>query len=205
MLTSTKKHTEYWRHRKIDWKTAYADTWNHPHRGIITFMLKSMNFLSLWEVGVGGGANLIRIFKELPGKQIGGSDVSEDAIATCRGLFQGGLFHVEPGNDMLMSDKSVDVILSDMTLIYVDPFKIDSYLKEFKRVGRLYVVLCEFHSSSWWKRQKARFNLYHVYDYKKLLEKHGFYDIQVQHIPEQYWPGTDNNTEFRSIITAKIS
>jgi ubiquinone/menaquinone biosynthesis C-methylase UbiE len=104
----------------------------------------------------------------------------------------------------MMSDKSVDVILTDMALIYVDPLQIDSYLKEFRRVARSYVVICEFHSKSWWKRQIARLGGYHVYDYQKRLEKLGFFNVQVQHIPDELWPGTDKNTEFRSIITARV-
>lgn len=204
MLKSTKKHADYWRNRKIDWKEAYQSTVDHPHRSLIVWMIKNIPFVSLWEVGCGGGANLIKIVKELPGKQVGGSDVNEDAIKLCRETFQNGLFHVEEGNNLMMSDKSVDLILSDMCLIYVDPLHIDSYLKEFKRVGRSYIVLCEFHSKSWWKRQKARWGGYHIYDYQKRLEKLGFYDIMCQHIPEKMWPGTDNNTEFRTIISAKI-
>jgi ubiquinone/menaquinone biosynthesis C-methylase UbiE len=204
MLKSTSKHTKYWQQRKIDWQQSYQSTWDHPHRSLIVWMLKNVPFVSLWEVGVGGGANLVKLAKELKGKQLGGSDVSSDAIDLCRKTFNGGLFHVEKGNDMMMSDKSVDVILSDMTLIYVDPLQIESYLKEFKRVSRNLIVLCEFHSPSWWERFKARLGGYHVYDYRKRLEKLGYYDIMVQHIPEQYWPGTDNNTQFRHIITAKI-
>jgi ubiquinone/menaquinone biosynthesis C-methylase UbiE len=204
MFKSTRKHTEYWEKRKIDWKTSYFDTVDHPHRSLIVWMIKSIPFISLWEVGVGGGANLAKILKELPGKQLGGSDVSTDAVEFCRTQFQNGLFHVESGDDLMMSDKSVDIILSDMTLIYVDPLKIDRYLKEFKRVARNYVVLVEFHSESFWKRLKARFGGYHVYDYRKRLEKLGYYDVMVQHIPEQLWPGTDRNTEFRTIITAKV-
>lgn len=204
MLKTTNKHTKYWVDRKIDWKTSYLDTYNHPHRDIIVFILKSIPFLSLWEVGCGPGPNLKKIIKEIPGRQVGGSDVNADAIKLAQETFNGGLFHVESGESLMMSDASCDVMLTDMALIYVDPLKIDKYLKELKRVGRMYVVLCEFHSDSWWKRQKARLGGYHVYNYRKRLEKLGFYDITVQHIPEQYWPGTDNNTEFRSIIVAKI-
>lgn len=204
MLKSTNKHTKYWKERKIDWRQAYQSTWDHPHRSLIVWMIRNIPFVSLWEVGCGGGANLIKITKELEGKQLGGSDVSEDAIALCRETFKGGLFHVEQGNNMMMSDKGVDVILSDMTLIYVDPLEITSYLNEFKRIGRTHLILCEFHSTSWLKRLIARFGGYHVYDYQKRLEKLGFYDIMCQHIPEQYWPGTDNNSEFRTIITCKI-
>lgn len=204
MLKTTKQQSNYWKNRKIDWKTHYTDSADHPHRDLIVWMLASIPFTSLWEVGVGGGANLVAIVKKLKNKQLGGSDVNADAIAQCQKVFQNGLFHVEPGNDLLMSDKSVDIILSDATLIYVDPLQIDSYLKEFKRVARSYVVLCEFHSRSWWKRQLARFRGYHVYDYRKRMEKLGYFDIMVQHIPEKYWPGTDKNTEFRTIITARV-
>jgi ubiquinone/menaquinone biosynthesis C-methylase UbiE len=204
MFKSTKKHASYWKHRKIDWAESYQSTWNHPHRSLIVWMIKNIPFISLWEVGCGGGANLIKIAKELTGKQLGGSDVNADAIKLCRETFNQGLFHVEEGNNLMMSDKSVDIVLSDMTLIYVDPLNITSYLNEFKRVGRSYLVLCEFHSESWWKRLKARFGGYHVYNYYQRLEALGFYDIMVQHIPEQYWPGADNNSEFRSIITCKI-
>lgn len=204
MYIATKKHIQYWKNRKIDWKTQYLETWNHPHRALISWMLKPIPFNSLWEVGCGPGANIVRLTKDFPGKQFGGSDVSEDAIALAKQTFNGGLFHVEQGDNLLMSDKSVDIVLSDMMLIYVDPSRIDAYLKEMRRIGRMYVVLVEFHSKSFWKRQIARFHRYHVYDYQKRLEKLGFYDITIQHIPEQYWPGTDSNQEFRSIITAKI-
>ena len=204
MLKTTKQHLNYWKNRRINWAESYQSTWNHPHRGLLVYMIKNLPFVSLWEVGCGGGANLIRIVKELPDKQVGGSDINADAIDLCRKTFKNGLFHVEQGNDMMMSDKSVDIILSDMTLIYVDPLNIDSYLKEFKRVGRQFIILCEFHSPSWWKRMKARLGGYHVYHYKRRLENLGFYDVMCQHIPEAYWPGTDNNTEFRTIITARI-
>jgi ubiquinone/menaquinone biosynthesis C-methylase UbiE len=204
MLRSTNHQTKYWQNRKIDWKEAYQSTVNHPHRKLISSILRTIPFTSLWEVGCGGGANLVRITLDLKGKQLGGSDVNADAIALCNETFKGGLFHVESGDNLMMSDKSVDVILSDMCLIYVDPLKIDAYLKEFKRVGRSYIVLCEFHSKSWWKRQLARLGGYHIYDYQKRLEKLGYFNIQVQHIPTELWPGTDKNTEFRSIITARV-
>lgn len=204
MLKTTNQNTKYWTERKINWQKSYSDTWNHPHRGLITWMLKSIPFVSLWEVGCGSGANLIRITKDLPGKQLGGSDVNADAIALAQQTFNQGLFHVESGEDLMMSDKSVDIMLTDMALIYVDPLKIDKYLKEIRRVGRNYAIIVEFHSSNFWKRQLARLRGYHVYDYRKRLEKLGFYDIMVQHIPEALWPGTDYNTEFRSVITAKI-
>lgn len=202
MITTTKKHSKYWEDRKIDWKTSYFDTWDHPHRDLIVSVLKGMNWQSLWEVGVGGGANLMRIMKDIPDKQLGGSDVSPDAIEFLQQTFKGGMFQCEAGGNMMMSDNSVDITLTDMCLIYVDPRHIQKYLKEIYRITRNNIVLCEFHSESWWQRLKARIGGYHVYNYKKELEKAGFYGIIVQHIPEKYWPGTDKNTQFRAIIVA---
>jgi ubiquinone/menaquinone biosynthesis C-methylase UbiE len=205
MYKTTKQHHKYWSGRKIDWVKDYQSTWNHPHRGLLTRMLHSIQFESLFEVGCGGGANLVRIVKDLGSRQLGGCDVNPEAIEACEKALKGGVFEVSRGDDILMSDKSADVVLSDMTLIYVDPVDIDKYLKEYKRIARSYVMLCEFHSESWWKRQVARFTSgYHVYNYKKRLQKQGFWDIYIQQIPEQLWPGTDKNTEFRSIITARV-
>ena len=200
MIRTTKKHSKYWADRKIDWKTSYFDTWNHPHRDLIAHLLQSMNWHSLWEVGIGGGANTLRILQDNPDKQIGGCDVSQDAIDFLTKTFKGGMFQCEAGDDMMMSDGSVDVVLSDMCLIYVDPRHIQKYLKEMFRVTRNNIILCEFHSESWWKRLKARLGGYHVYNYKRELEKAGFYGTIVQHIPEKYWPGTDNNSQHRAII-----
>lgn len=203
-MKSTKKHTEYWKDRKINWKEHYFDTWTHPHRGLITSILKGMSWYSLWEIGMGGGANIRRIFEDIPNKQLGGSDINPDAVEFVRETFKGGMFHVESGEDILMSDKSVDISLSDMTLIYVGPFKIKKYLKELKRVSRNNVILVEFHSESFWKRWMVYFKTgYYVYDYKKLLRKTGYHDVYVQHIPEKYW-GADNNQEFRTIILASV-
>lgn len=200
---STKSLSEGWRNRKLDWKQAYGSTWNHPHRQLIVWMLKTIPFQSLWEVGVGAGANLVAILKEMKGVQLGGSDVNPDAIKACHETFGGGLFHVEQGDNLLMSDKSVDVVLSDMCLIYVGPLKIKDYLREFKRVARTAVVLVEFHSPSFWDRLKVRLNGHHAHDYRKVLDELGYYDIMVQRIPSKFWPDAGTDTGLRHIITAK--
>lgn len=200
---STNSYARGWSERKIDWRKDYLSTWNHPHRSIITHMLKSIPAFSLWEVGCGPGPNLVRILKEVKGLSLGGSDVNEDAIAVARETFKGGIFHVEHGDDLLMGDKSVDVLLTDMTLIYVGPFKIRDYIREFKRVARNYVIFVEFHSDSWWVRQWERMNGHHAHDFKKLLASEGFYDIMVQKIPLSLYPGVTSGKNLRHVITAR--
>lgn len=191
LFKSTGDHAKYWRERQIDWKTQYLDTWNHPHRQFLSYVLKTFDWRSLLEVGCGGGANLAQI-NQTHGvhKQIGGTDVSESAIAFCSGVFKGGFFKTCPADDLMMSDSSVDVILTDMALIYLDRKGIHKALEEIKRVARARVVLCEFHSESLWERIKVKATSgYNVHNYTKLLEKHGFYDVIRYKIPANAWPG----------------
>lgn len=202
----TNQHKKFWKERKIDWQKEYLDTWGHPHRRLITYVLSSFHWVSLWEIGCGPGANLMRILKtkELQGKQLGGSDINADAIELARKTFVGGKFHVESSEDILLSDKAVDVVLSDASLIYISPFKIDKVIEEIVRVSRTSLVLCEFHSTSLWKRWWFRWKTgYNAYNYKELLEKHGCYDIQIIKIPKEYWPGFPWET-MGHVIVAKI-
>ena len=204
MIKTTKQHREYWQNRKIDWKTSYLDTWNHPHRTLVSAVLRTIPFYSLWEVGCGPGANLVRIVKDMPGKQVGGSDINADAIELAKKTFSGGMFHVEPVDNLMMSDNSIDVVLSDATLIYYSPLRIKKALREMKRVGRTHLVFCELHDTSWWKRWSYRFKRgYNVYNYKKLLEEMGCYDIQMFKIPKEFWEGTPWE-EFGYIIKCKL-
>jgi ubiquinone/menaquinone biosynthesis C-methylase UbiE len=205
MLKTTKQHLKYWRDRKIDWGTHYTATWNHPHRMLITMVLKSFPWMSLWEVGCGSGPNLIRLVREgFTDRQLGGSDVNPDAIELASKTFQNGKFHCEPSDDILLSDQSVDVMLSDAHLIYIGPLKIKKVLGEMIRVTRNHIVLCEFHSKYFWKRWWFRLRSgYNAYDYKKLLESLGCYDVQIAKIPKEFWPGTPWE-EWGHVITAKI-
>lgn len=202
---STVHHKKYWQNRQIDWKQSYTSTWNHPHRYLISKVLRGFNWLSLIEVGCGSGANLINIVKAFPGRQVGGVDINPDAIEQALKTFNGGYFKVGSGDDIMMSDDSTDVVLSDMALIYVGPRKIGDYLEEIKRIGRHHVILCEFHSKSWWDRMKLRFNSgYYAYNYDKLLLKHGYYDIIKLKLTEADWPGGNPQKDFAYIIKAKI-
>lgn len=187
---TTKQHEKYWKERKIDWNKQYLETWNHPHRQLIVWALQSIPWVSLWEVGCGPGANLVRIIKEIPQRQVGGSDINPEAIDLARKTFNGGKFNVEPIDDLLISDKAVDVVLSDAALIYYGPKNIDKAVAEMVRAARNYIVLCEFHGGTWWERLWLRLKTgYNAYDYKKLLDKHGCYDVRIFKIPPEFWDG----------------
>lgn len=201
---TTKQHSSYWKDRKIDWEKSYLATWNHPHRALILRALKSFSWFSLWEVGCGPGANLVRITKELPGHQLGGGDINADAIELAKKTFIGGRFHVEASDNILLSDNSVDVVLSDAHLIYYGPTKIKKVLTEMIRASRKHIVLCEYHEKSFWKRLLIRFKTgYNAYDYTRVLEGLGCYNIRMLKISKEYWPDTMWGTYGYIIIATK--
>lgn len=205
MLKSTEQHKRYWAERQIDWKTSYFDTHDHPHRELIVRLLKTIPFKSLLEVGCASGPNLYKIRQNFPHAELGGVDVSEAAVHEGRKHLPGVSLEVGSADDIFFSDKSTDVLLTDMALIYVGPMNIDKSIKEIKRVTRSYAMFVEFHSESWLKRTALRFaSGYNAYDYKKLLSKHGFYDIRTIKIPEEAWPGGEPQKTFGYIITARI-
>lgn len=199
----TESHKKYWKNRRIDWATHYGN-WDHPHRFFISQILKTFHWLSLIEMGCGAGANLMNIVKNIPSRQVGGVDINTDAIAVAEKAFKNGLFKVNSADDVMMSDKSTDVVLVDAVYIYVDPSKIRKYVREAKRIARNYILLCEFHSTSWWNRLALKVNTgYNAYDWRRLLESEDFYDIALWKIPKEAWSGTPWE-QFGYIILAKV-
>lgn len=203
---TTSQWSKWWTKRQIDWTKDYLATWNHPHRYMISGILQSFSWMSLLEIGCGSGPNLMNFIKTMKDKpmQLGGCDINPDAIELAKKTFTNGMFKVCPGDDIMMSDKSADVILTDMMLIYAGPTKIKNYLRELRRITRNKVVLCEFHSENFWDRFWLRVKGgLNAYDYPKLLEELDFYDIMKYKIPDELWPDAKRNQKFRYIIVAK--
>lgn len=201
-MRTTKSQEKYWKNRKIDWKKEYFDTWKHPHRYLITAMLKQFSWHSLFEVGVGGGPNLVNIITYIKGKQVGGCDINQDAIDMCNKEFKGGVFKLGPAYDLFMSDKSCDVILSDMTMIYIGPRYIHKTIKELRRVTRKEIILCELVEENPLKRLWLYLKEgYFFYNYPKLLKKYGFYNIIKVKIPPEVWGGLQG--KYAYLIRAK--
>lgn len=201
---TTKQNVRYWKAKNDPeyWKE-YQQTWKHPRRQFIAAVLSHLPWFSLMELGCGSGPNIINLVKLFPGRQYGGIDINEIAIDILGKTIQGGVFKVGSTEDIMMSDHSSDIILTDMTLIYIGPLKIRKSLKEIHRVTRNFVVLNEYHSDKWFARVKLRiFSGRHAYNYRKLLSRNGFYDIQIYKTPAVE---PDNEEKFRHIITAKCS
>jgi len=202
LFRDTKEHTKYWTGREMDWKKDYLDTWAHPHRYYISHILSGLKWGSLLEIGCGSGPNLVNLVKHFPGKQVGGIDIVPEAIELAQKTFKGAFLKVGSAEDLMMSDKSTDIILTDMCLIYVN--KPDKAMREIRRVARNYVMFCELHTESWWMRLRLKWGSgYTAHNYVKLLQKYGFYDITKIKIPEEMWPGGNPQKDYGYIIIAK--
>ena len=204
---SSNQWTHWWQKREIDFEAEF-DTWKHPHRLVIRHFLSLLTWNNLMEIGFGGGANLRLIAASFKGKRLVGTEINKKAIESINkpGKFKGLEIRECPATDIFMSDKGVEVAMTDMVLIYVGPLHIMKALKEMRRTTTSYVLLCEFHSKSWFKRQWVRVRFgYHAYDYKKLLTKLGFYDIVIHKLSKEQWPDARYNADLRHIIMAKVS
>ena len=204
-LRSTNHHKKYWQNRVLDWEKERYTTWNHPHRFVISAVLKTFNWFSLLEVGCGAAPNLVNIVRKIGGKQLGGIDINPQAIEAAQKILTNGFFKVNTADDIMMSDKCTDVVLTDMCLIYYGPRRIKKVLQELKRIGRTHLILCEFHSTKWWKRQWLRLTTgYHSYNYKRLLKNEGFYDILSYKLKPEDWDGFEPQRTFGYIFVARI-
>lgn len=204
LFKTTNFYRKYWQKRKIDWVQAYM-TPEHSHRALIIQHLRDFKFKSVLEVGCGAGANLLRIKTVFPWVDVGGIDWNVEAIETAKKyLPKSSILQVGEANDIYLSWKGADILLSDMCLIYMDKKNFRKVIQEAKRIARVGVVFCEFHHSNWLMRKALKFGTgYNAYDYKKELEKEGFYDIKMTKITEKDWPGGEPQKSFGWIISAR--
>lgn len=202
---TTKQHERWWKKRKKDWSKEF-DTWQHPHRKIIINFLRLIKWDTLLEIGCGTGPNLALISHFFKGKLLAGTDINQEALDFATTKFKNISLRNSSLTDIFMSDKGVQVVLSDMSLLYIGPRDIMKVLNEIKRVATSYVLLCEFNHRNWFKRQWLRIRSgQHAYNYRKLLNKLDFYDITEYKLTEDFWPEMDKTQkEFATIILAKI-
>lgn len=197
---------KYWSKRKIDWVAEYLSTAGHPHRDLIIRALAQSRFDTVVEVGCASGPNLLRIAQAFPHARLGGSDVNQEALEVARKVLPPHtVFDVTGADHLYFPDRSADVVLTDMCLIYLSQQRFRKALLELKRVARKRVIMVEFHSPNLMRRLAlVGASGYHAYDYKKELERAGFYDIQLHKLTEAEWPGGEPQKEFGYLIQASV-
>jgi len=183
----------------MNWQE-HLKTWNYPHRFYISYILSTFGWFSLMEIDCGAGPNLVNILKSHKRPmQLGGTDINKKALDIANKVIIGGLFKMDSGDNIMMSDKSTDVVLTDDVLSKLKLKQAKKYFKEIKRITRNYVVLCELHEQSFLKRLKLKIKGQCAYNYKQLLPKLGFYDIRLYKVPKEdgpYW-------HYKYVIVAK--
>jgi len=196
---------KYWKGRTLGWRQSYTDV-GHPHRQVIIDKLRGFGiFRSILEVGCGAGANLYKIKQIYPGADVGGIDWSASAIEEAKRILpKATVLQVGEAQDIYISNKGADILLSDMCYIYLGKKNFREAIKEAKRVARIGVIFCEFNETNWFKRLGVKMLTgYNAYDYRKELSEAGFYDIEIQKLTTTDWPGTERERGLRCIITAR--
>jgi len=146
---SNKSNELFWKFRHIfdrsNWPEKYvsSESLSHPHRKLlIDAVSKYVPFESIFEVGCASGPNLYLLAKKFPGIRICGSDISRNAIDFGKKWFEKQniknveLFTSYAENSFRKySDKSIDIIITDAALIYLNEKKLEKMIKEMIRFG----------------------------------------------------------------------
>lgn len=186
--------TYFWRFRhyiRSDWKSGYLDSnsLNHPHRELLIDLVRSKpKFKSLLELGTGSGINLIKLSVYFSSIKYIGIDINQKAISK-------GMEYLEKNNisniqliadDIFtikkMDSRSVDYVLTDAVLMYIEPNILPELLNEMLRVSRSGFIMFEQASSG------GEYEDHWRHDYEKVLATlGGIKSYSLSEIPEQYW------------------
>lgn len=197
-LVGTRLYEKKWEARVKSKDVVMADI-EHPHR---LWLLEQINyfapFSSILEIGCGYGPNVEILAKRFPCVDAVGLDISQNSVnegnnrLSQQGLDNAYLVHGKADDLSRFDDKSIDIVFTDATLLYIGPDKIRRVIGEMKRISRKALVLLEFHHISL-SRDSMGGGVHTrdgwVRDYRKLLN-HFFNNdiITLAKIPTDVWP-----------------
>ena len=210
----TKFQELIWKTRHIfrddRWSQECCETISHPRRQILIERISSyVPFDSILEIGCSSGANLYLLAREYPYVALYGIDINAKAIKEGNVyLRQQGITNVKlivSRADELkrFNDKTIDIVFTDSTLMYIGVDKIKKVIEEMKRVSCKGLLLSEWHSED---NSRAHFwyDGHWVYNYKGLLAKYFHSDIiTVSRHPEDLWDD-EAWRRFGSIIEVRL-
>jgi len=185
-----------WRFRHYifsNWEEGYIDppSLAHPHRELIINSIRGRGPVrDLLELGSGGGINLVTLSKHFPDISYTGIDINRKAINLGQkyikshnildiNLIAGDIFDINK-----MKSNSVDIILTDAVLMYLNPKDLSTLLPEMLRVSKLGFILCEQMSIG------GVYNDHWRHDYEAMLNNlAGVRGFTTRKITEEYWSG----------------
>jgi ubiquinone/menaquinone biosynthesis C-methylase UbiE len=200
----------FWRFRNIfdkNWPISYItnDSLNHPHRIILIEKISDFYpFESALELGCASGVNLFLLSKKFPKAKFYGIDISKKAIEIGKGFLKNQkvknvfLKHGKIEDIKKFKEKSIDIIFTDATLIYVDPKIISCIVEKMIKVAKKAIILCEQHTDT-----VSFYNDVWIHNYRKLFSKFIPEEkIKFTKISPKIWSGNWGN--FGYIIEVKL-
>jgi ubiquinone/menaquinone biosynthesis C-methylase UbiE len=192
------------------WTQECIETRNHPRRHLILERIASfIPVQSIMEIGCSSGANLYLLAKEYPEVKLYGIDINAIAIKEGNAFFKKqGMINVHlfvHKADKLeqFADKSIDVIFTDATLMYIGSDKIRKVIKEVRRISRKGFIFSEWHCEDN-SREYLWYYGHWIYNYKSLLANFFSSDnITISRHPEGFWDD-DTWSKFGSIIEVRL-
>jgi ubiquinone/menaquinone biosynthesis C-methylase UbiE len=187
-----------WRHRRFeDWARRSVE---HPHRAFLVERVgRFAPVASVLEIGCNAGPNLVALRRAFPAATLFGIDVNRRAIAAAQVLLaDAGVENVTvavgAADDLArFADRSVDIVFSDATLMYVGPDKIGGVLREMTRVARKAIVLNEWQlfedAGRLGAGARSRWHYAHwIHDFQALLAAvPAVRSTRVEHLPKGLW------------------
>lgn len=183
----------------------------HSHRKLLINSFEQMSpFGSALEVGCNAGANLSLLGRAYPLAVLYGVDINPTAVMEGRQLMKSedvknvSLHVVRADAIDGFGDKSIDVVFTDATLIYVGPDKIRKVLGECLRISRKGLILNEWYFDSAGQKGKSVYHYGHwVHDYVALLSEWVSRErVVCRRVPPGVWHDHDWDT-YGAIIEVK--
>lgn len=171
----------------------------HPHRLWLFEQINSFYpFSSISEIGCSYGPNVEILAKKFPCVDVVGLDISQNSVnegnsrLSQQGLDNAYLVHGKADDLSRFDDKSIDIVFTDATLLYIGPDKIKTVIAEMLRIHRKALLFCELHWPNLSQNSDDLGNYTRdgwVRDYKKLLSHFSPDDsIALKKIPANIWP-----------------
>lgn len=195
-LSGTKADELYWRFRHLLGKKERAWAKNYlslaspqdPQRQLLIQRMAAYQPIeSVLEIGCASGPNLFALGKEFPQAQFMGIDISGHAIRVGASWLDSHnvnnvkLFTGQADDLKRFPDKSIDIIFTVATLIYIGPDKINRVIDEMLRVAKKAIILIEWASQ---EESSRRFDHW-AYNWQTLFKKHGVPNITLTKLPSK--------------------
>lgn len=210
-VLGTKLHKLLWQVHNFEESAKRSQ--DHPRRAFLVERIgRFAPFGSILEVGCNGGLNLVKLGRAYPGVRLHGVDISARAIKLAESILAqeaigNATVYVGMADDLRQfADNSVDVALTDSTLMYVGPDKIMRAISELARVARKGLILNEWHLFERQNNEPCAYWYYAhwVHDYRALLGGvPGVKAVRIERLPHGLW-GPGGWETFGALVDAEL-